>query len=181
MITTGILLAAGKSRRFGTGNKLLANLNGRPLVSYAADSLRASSCDELIAVVADSEVAKLLADFKPVSPTGATMLSSSIRSGIRYAQEHGAARALLVLGDMPNVTPMHLSEVLALATTLQAAASTDGVRRSPPACFPACEFARLTEIDGDRGASDLLASLPKSQLAVAAPNELRDVDRPEDL
>ena len=45
---TGLLLAAGSGRRFG-GNKLLAELKGKPLVLHAATSL--SPCDHLIAVV----------------------------------------------------------------------------------------------------------------------------------
>lgn len=36
-----LLLAAGASRRFGTENKLLAPLAGKPLVRHAGDAARA--------------------------------------------------------------------------------------------------------------------------------------------
>ena len=45
---TGLLLAAGFSRRFG-GDKLLALIDDQPLIAHSAGSL--SPCDRIIAVV----------------------------------------------------------------------------------------------------------------------------------
>ena len=63
MRTVGILLAAGQSRRFGPTDKLMAPLHGRPLVTYAAATLRAVAPDVLIAVTSSEIVAAELDGF----------------------------------------------------------------------------------------------------------------------
>ena len=99
MTLAAILLAAGRSERFGAQDKLLADYRGAPLVSYAADALRDLSPDVLIAVTGSDRVAAILSDFTIVSPNGpGTGLSDSLRAGISTAHEHGVDRVLVVLG-----------------------------------------------------------------------------------
>ena len=182
MTCAGILLAAGASRRFGAGNKLLADLHGRPLVTYAATALAESGCDPLIAVTADRDVANLLDGFEIVGPHGTDPAQAdSLRAGIRRAREIGVTQALVVLGDMPFVTTDHLRAVLEQGQSDLAAATTDGKRRMPPACFPAQLFGDLVAISGDHGAQAILRALPQSALVPASEAMLRDIDTPAEL
>lgn len=182
MTTAGVLLAAGSSRRFGAADKLLANLWGRPLASHAAAALSGAGCDLLIGVAADPEVAALLDGFDVVRPEpGRSGQSDSLRSGIARARACGADQALVVLADMPFVTSAHLRAVLDRAGAAIPAASTDGHRRMPPACFPASTFGRLLALSGDNGARALLSGLSGDALVMAAEGVLRDIDTPEDL
>lgn len=46
-----LLLAAGSSRRFGRGDKLLATLHGRPLIAHAIENALSSGAGRLIVVI----------------------------------------------------------------------------------------------------------------------------------
>ncbi|MEM1065762.1 MAG: NTP transferase domain-containing protein, partial [Pseudomonadota bacterium] len=93
MKTAGVLLAAGASRRFGAADKLLAPLNGRPLISYAARALVAAKPDVLIAISRNADVDTMLAGFDIMKPPeNDPKQSDSLRAGIARAQALGAWR-----------------------------------------------------------------------------------------
>jgi molybdenum cofactor cytidylyltransferase len=177
MARTGLLLAAGASRRFGAPDKLLAELRGRPLIAHAAGVMCATPLDHRIAVIANPALATYLAGFQIVT-VRASAQSDSLRAGLAAAGDPD--RLLIVLGDMPDVTAAHLAKVLAATTDDLPAASHNGRSALPPACFPRPWLAGLGALTGDQGAGRLLRDLPASQL-ISAPGLLRDIDRPEDL
>jgi len=45
-----IVLAGGASRRFGTDNKLLAEISGRPLIRWVTEEVARSGADDLVVV-----------------------------------------------------------------------------------------------------------------------------------
>lgn len=182
MKTAGLLLAAGRSVRFGPENKLLEDLWGLPLVCHAARALQGVGPDRLFAITRDREVADLLPDFTCVSPDkGAADQSASIRAGVAAADHAGAERVLVVLGDMPCITPDHLKGLLKRSEDSFIVATTDGQRRMPPACFRRPVFDLLIKTSGDAGARGLLRQLPITALHPASPDTLYDVDRVDDL
>lgn len=175
----GILLAAGHGRRFGQGNKLLADWHGTPVVVHAAQALRGAAPDQLIAVVRDARVAALLPGFRIVMAREAESMSDSLRLGLAAAQ---ADKALIVLGDMPAVPPAHLAALVRACAPDRAAASAwhapDKLRPGVPACLPRAMFAAARRIRGDQGARELLADATLLPLPEGAG---QDIDRPEDL
>lgn len=178
--TAGVLLAAGHGRRFGAGNKLLADWRGAPVVVHAADALRRAVTDgQLVAVVRDRRVAALLPDFRIVTADGTETMSDSLRLGLAAVR---ADRALIVLGDMPAVPPAHLAALLRACGPGRAAASAhpapDGSRPGVPACLPRAMFAAAARVRGDRGARNLLAGAALVPLPSGAGH---DIDRPGDL
>jgi CTP:molybdopterin cytidylyltransferase MocA len=180
MPTAILLLAAGASRRFGTANKLLAPLDGRPLLRHAADAARAVPADLHLAAVSDPQVADLLPDFRKVLVDPGQPQSASLKAGLALAQAMGATRLLVVLADMPRVPTALMAEVLAKGTTLAAAAS-DGTRILPPACLPAALFPQLRALTGDQGAGALLKNLPTAQRVLGPAAILIDIDTEADL
>lgn len=182
MITVGVLLAAGESSRFGSADKLLAPYLGRPLVSHAADAMRAARLDHLIAVVSSRDVSEELDGFECVWPEdGQASISASIRAGIRRADEIGAERALIALGDMPRVTSLHISRLVRECRADMPSSTTDGERLMSPACFPRRYFPHLMNLEGDAGAQKLLRDLPAECLVAAGADALIDMDAPEDF
>ncbi|MEM0946528.1 MAG: nucleotidyltransferase family protein [Pseudomonadota bacterium] len=182
MKTAGILLAAGASRRFGSKNKLLADLGGKPLVRHAAETLRKHRPDVLVAMTSEPEIARLLDGYDIVAPeTPDPGQADSLRAGLARAHSLGAERFLIVLGDMPFVDVGLLDHVAERCTATSPSAATCNGRIMPPACFPVQTLPHLLSLRGDRGAAAILKALPQSALVPADPLLLRDIDTPEEL
>lgn len=104
---TAILLAAGLSRRFGTENKLLAKMDGTPMVRRTASALCASKADRVIAVLgyqADRVVGVL--DGLPIetvhNPFYRDGRVSSVRTGLE-AVDDDTAGIMMCLSDQPTL------------------------------------------------------------------------------
>ncbi len=178
--TMGIVLAAGRSKRFGAKNKLLARFHGAPIASYAAGAMRAAPFARRLAVVSDPAVADLFEGFEIVEAPPGLPQSESLRLGLRKAMARGAERVVVALADMPLVTSDLLTEIDRRSAIHGASASVDGDRRSPPAGFSRRHFEALLNTTGDRGAVTLLRDLPPAAL-VDASGLLTDIDTVADL
>lgn len=193
---TGIVLAGGRSRRFGS-DKLTARVDGVPLVERAAAALALVSDDVLVVL----------------PPAGGPALPPSIRV-VRDPEPHGgplvglaaglaAARAPIALvagGDMPWLAPGVLAaliERLAAAPATTAAAGLgssdpagDGLERFPIALRVEPALALATELldRGERRLRRLVAGLapdavPETTWRAIDPGGRTtvDVDEPGDL
>ncbi|MEL7046244.1 MAG: nucleotidyltransferase family protein, partial [Pseudomonadota bacterium] len=180
--TVGVLLAAGRSRRFGAANKLLAPLSGKPLVGHAAAALARVRLEHYVAVVRSSDVAAVLTGFDLEQiPEEQESQSDSLRAGIARAARLGASGVLVCLGDMPRVSVLHLEAVVSLGRAQGIAASSQGGKVMPPAWFDSVYFSELEALEGDQGARAILRSLPLAARVSVQSDELVDIDRPEDL
>lgn len=180
-----ILLAAGRSRRFGSADKLLAPVAGMPLAFHAATRIAELAPGRRIAVCpdADAALAQGLAALGfeiAVNADAAAGLSRSLACGIAAAAHGNEAAALVVLADMPFVTATHLRELLVRfdPSKTPVVASTDGRTAMPPALFARSLFGRLQAGAGDRGGKALLDG---AALVTAPPGELADIDLPGDI
>jgi len=185
----GVLLAAGTSSRYGASNKLLATLDGDPLVRHAARSLCRSDLEGVTVVVGHEadRVRNALAEL-PLqvreNPDYEAGQSSSVRAGVRAAADAGAEAALIALGDMPHVSPATVDALIdcyewGAGTAL--AAAYRGTRGNP-VLFDGRFFDALTDVSGDVGGRDILLSSPDAVLVdVDDPGVVRDVDTPADL
>ncbi|MCJ8156723.1 NTP transferase domain-containing protein [Sphingomonas sp. LaA6.9] len=180
-----ILLAAGQSRRFGAGDKLLAELDGDPVALHAARRIVALEPGRRIAVCssADGELARRLdaLGFEIVSNAQPERgLSQSLGAGIGLAASGSAAAALICLADMPFVTVHHLRALLTRFDPEHCpvmASEKDGVAM-PPVIFARSMFDRLRQAQGDQGGRALLAGAARVR---ARAGELADIDVPDDL
>lgn len=175
-----MLLAAGRSTRFGTDDKLLAPWRGRPLIAWAAGALRDAGCDGLLAVVSSPAIgAALPSGFALHHVAPGLPMSQSLRAALRVARDRRAGGLLLCLGDMPGITPDLLRALLALPGS---GACVQGGRRLPPAVIAAGDFDSLLNLpDGDHGARPLIAALPTHRLIPVTAAMAHDIDRPRDL
>ena len=189
---TGILLAAGRGRRFdpaGVRNKLLQRLPGGEFVVVASARTLLAVLPRVVAVVPPSDggvadALRSLGCIVTVCPDADSGMGLSLAHAIRHAplDTHGASGWLVALGDMPFVTEATLQ---ALVRAIEegagiAAPLFDGGRGNPVA-FGASHHAALLALDGDQGARRLLASSPVTTIAVPDPGILRDIDTQGDL
>jgi molybdenum cofactor cytidylyltransferase len=175
------LLAAGGSARFGTADKRLADLGGRPLIDWAAQAGRSIPAARHFAIVsAGFALGDCPAGYAPVVNMAAGEgLASSLSLAARQARMMGATALLVLLADMPLVSARHLAALIAAGDGARPVFSRAGEGRGqPPALFPAALFAQLEALTGDRGARDLAGN---ALFIPAAAEELIDVDTPVDL
>ncbi|NLF34584.1 MAG: nucleotidyltransferase family protein [Clostridiales bacterium] len=178
-------MAAGSGRRFGA-NKLLAPVEGVPMICRAMDSLPPALFARAVAVSCHPEVLALAgrAGYECVeNPWAAEGQSASIRLGVRALREMDGI--LFAVGDQPWLTRRsveRLRSAFAARPDCIAALSWNGARGNP-VIFPADLFPELMALRGDVGGGQVLRRHPDRLLLVeaGAEQELRDVDTPEAL
>ncbi|MFC0254581.1 nucleotidyltransferase family protein [Massilia consociata] len=185
---TGILLAAGRGRRFdpsGVRNKLLQRLPGGERVVAASARRLLSVLPRVVAVVPpdDGGVADALRALGcevTVCAQADGGMGASLVHAIRHALP--ADGWLVALGDMPYVEEATLASLrdAVLAGADIAVPVHDG-RRGNPVAFGARHLDALLALGGDQGARRLLMAHPVTEVAVADPGILRDIDSPADL
>jgi molybdopterin-guanine dinucleotide biosynthesis protein A len=141
---TGVILAGGRSSRYGGAPKGLTRVGGRRIVDRVADALRETT-DRLLLVANDPGASEWLpgvpavADVRP----GAGSLG-----GIHTALVHAGTPILLVAWDMPFVPPSLLRALRRLGADADVAVpESDSSRRGveplcayyAPGCRPAIE------------------------------------------
>jgi len=176
--TVLILLAAGRSSRFGSGNKLAADLDDRPVATHVISALAPVPFKARVAVVGDYD--QPFPGYEIVRNRNVEKgQSHSLRLGIEAARALGAGAALVALADMPRITTAHVLCLLDAADGPEAVvASSNGKAASPPALFGRSRFAALLALDGDEGARALIRA---GLHIVTSPDDLIDIDTPADL
>lgn len=184
-----IVLAAGAGRRFG-GGKLTAQFRGRPLVHWAAQTALSLPVEAVHVVVGAASDAVRLALNAHASnrlifvecDDWASGLSSSLRKGIASLPA-SAARATVLLGDMPNVSLETACRGL-LAVTDGASAALPVFRGRPahPVAFSSDLFPAIDTLRGDQGARSLLRSSPGAvEIQTSCSGDVFDVDTIDQL
>lgn len=185
-IVEGVVLAAGTSSRFGEENKLLATVNGEPLVRRAVRTLLSSQVDRTFVVVGyEADRVRTAVEDLDVTVLDNDAYENGQATSVRTAVEsiRGDA-AVFALGDMPYVAS---ETVDALLDAYEAgvgdalAAAYDG-QRGNPVLFDRQHFPRLANLSGDTGGRDVLMGASSGALiAVDDPGAVTDVDTPDAL
>lgn len=184
-----IVLAAGTSSRFGDENKLLAEIEGEPVVRHAATTALASPVDEVAVVVGHEACAVrealsgLDVDFV-TNDDYAQGQSTSVRAGVAAARERNWDAAIFALGDMPDVSADSIERLVRASAADRAtilAAAYDRTRGNPT-LFDAIHFDALATIEGDTGGRELIVGSGDAALVPTGdPGVVRDIDRPDDV
>jgi molybdenum cofactor cytidylyltransferase len=181
---TGLVLAAGGSKRFGAPKQLLP-YRDTTLLGHILTTARACEFDQLICVIGGS------ADDvrKRVDLTGAEIVennnfgdgcSSSIATALQ-AVSPSADALILLLGDQPGVRTDAVNALIAGRGTspLAACAYEDG--RGHPLAFARTTFEELEALHGDKGVWKLLDRHADQVVDVPIAGRIpRDVDTDED-
>jgi molybdenum cofactor cytidylyltransferase len=184
-----VVLAAGLSRRMG-GNKLLAEIEGMPLVTRCVRAVLASRARPVVVVTGhESERvrAALAGDTLRVAqnPEPEAGLSASLRVGLA-SLDPDVEGAVVCLADMPWVSAAHVDALLAAFEAdarRPICVPTWQGRRGNPVLWPARHFAEIAALSGDRGARALIDAHAAEvcTVPVADAGVTRDVDTPDAL
>lgn len=180
MFVSGIILAAGKSQRFGRKPKLITDLNGKPLLMHSVNAALSSDIREIIVVTGPETKEKI--DF----PEGLNIIvnndqelgmSHSINLGISQISKDADA-FMILLGDMPNISSKLISMLIEKFKGNRNSIITSSLKGKtmPPVLFPSSYRDILKELTGDRGARDLIKSEDNVIRLELSDSELADVD-----
>ncbi len=184
---SGVVLAAGASRRFGGPlPKQLVELDGEPLVRRAARTALAARLGEVIVVVGHrgAEVRRAVQEL-PVtvvdSPRWQQGQSRSVRAGLAAVAERAAA-AVFIPCDQPHLTAELIDRLVA-----EHAASGQPIvvpayrgRRGSPVLIARALFPELARLEGDAGGRQLFDRHPVHELELEDEAALIDLDHPAD-
>jgi molybdopterin-guanine dinucleotide biosynthesis protein A len=188
-----IVLAGGRSERFGDADKLTARIGGSTLLERAVAAV-ATVADDVVVVLRPGEPTIVVpsaarAAHDPTEGEGplAGMFAGLLSVG-------GSATAIVVGGDMPDLQPQVLRLMLAClddpSVEMVVLDDGDGARPLPMVVRtgPAADAAQTLLDGGSRRLRDLVGTLRTAVLDQAtwmaldpARSTLRDVDEPGDL
>lgn len=189
MSVAAVILAAGRGSRFAGAPKMLAELDGRPLVRHAADAAAAAGLAPVVAVLGHEgdAVAAALAGLDIVlvrNPAYADGLSTSLRAGFA-ALPVASEAAVVLLGDMPRVAAPLVSRLAGAWTEAGRPAAlvpTFAGRRGNPVVLSAALAPEIARLAGDAGAGPLLRGRADVvEIALDDPAVALDVDTADAL
>ncbi len=185
-----VILAAGRSTRFGGSNKLLAALDGVPIVRRVAEAVLASRARPVVVVTGhqSDRVEEALKDLDVRlvhNPNYAKGLSTSLKAGIGTLPT-GVDGAIVCLGDMPRIEASHIDRLIAAFAPKEGrliALPVHNGKRGNPALFGRALFADMMEAEGDTGARHIIGNHADEVAEVDLGTDaiFADVDTPEAL
>ncbi len=186
---SALVLAAGTSSRMGS-NKLLADLNGVPMIAQTVKRIAASGVESITVVTGHqaAEIEAALQGFKIAkihNPNYAQGLATSLRAGVAALQDSYDA-ILVCLGDMPLIDPRDINRMIAAFNPTEQRSIVVPVHERTfgnPVLWGAEHFAALLACEGDRGARGLLEKLKDDAVEIVIENQsvVLDADTPEAL
>jgi len=187
MHLAAIVLAAGRSQRFGAHNKLLQDLAGAPVIARTVAAVAEAHFHDIIVVTGqDHEAMEHALRAYPVRfhrcAPELIGIGYSIAAGVGVLSDDSAGVAILP-GDMPLISASTLRMVaeafiIEVGERVVYAADATGAQRNP-VIWPRSYFAALRDLTGDRGAKSLMRDAVA--VTVRDDRELLDVDTPEVL
>jgi molybdenum cofactor cytidylyltransferase len=157
-IARPVVLAAGAGRRFG-GDKMLADVDGIPLIRHAATAY-AELCGQVTVVVSpDDRLREALVGLPVdivVNPGADEGIASSIRVAVGHSRSHPAL--MIALGDEPRVDRGLVMQVMQLWHQTRAPVVVPKYSGEPghPVLFDEATYDDLLTLRGDRGAKSLI-------------------------
>jgi molybdenum cofactor cytidylyltransferase len=181
---TGLVLAAGGSRRLGASKQLLP-YNGRAPLDHVLGTARACPFDQLLCMIgASADEIRGRVDLRGAEVVENRHFGEGCSSSIAAALSAVDPRAdvlVLMLGDQPGVTAQTVTSLLAGRgnAPLAACAYEDG--RGHPLAVARSTFGALERLHGDKGVWKLLDRHADQMVDVPVPGRIpRDVDTDAD-
>jgi molybdenum cofactor cytidylyltransferase len=181
---TGLVLAAGGSKRLGQAKQLLPYGSGS-LLGHVLDTARRCNFDQLLCVLggrAEDVVQRI--DFDGVEVVENRQFGEGCASSIAAALEAVDPRSeglVLLLGDQPGVSAATVSALIAGRGEAPIAACGYSDGRGHPLVFARPMFGELGDLHGDKGVWKLLDRHADEVVAVAVDRSIPpDVDTWDD-
>lgn len=184
-MVTGIILAAGFSRRMGE-EKLLLKINGETIIERVIKASYKSKLDKIILIYRKKEVGDIGKAYgiETIHNKNANLgQSQSMKLGIQAAGEAGAY--MFIVGDQPFLTEELINKLLEeyKVGELPIVIPYFNGERSMPMVISSKYKDELLKVEGDKGGRDIVKNNPHKVKKVHIEDKKigMDLDTPEDL
>jgi len=158
-----VILGAGQSRRMGSVNKLLAEIDGRPMVAHVVTTAQESKVHRILVVTGyeRERLQRALTDYDVEfvhNPDYAEGLSTSLSAAVSALDDDTDA-AVFCLGDMPGVSPEHINALINAFDPnagRQICIPTFNGKWGNPVLWDRRFFSAMQNVSGDVGARHLI-------------------------
>lgn len=180
-----IILAAGKSRRFGDSDKRFTVLpHGGVLINALVRRAKKTGLDVSVVINAKDTIADKIDAPCIVAPNAEQGMGASIADAVSVFAKRSAAESLLIMpADLPLLRIESLRRVAASAAPNRIIVPECEGRRGHPVAFGRQFWPLLSELTGDEGARSVIANHHESVDIVELQDEgiYRDADTPEEM
>lgn len=177
-----VVMAAGRSERFGE-NKLLRELDGKPLALRTMEAIPRDAFAKIITVTRFAEIrqfSETLGFAVVENDAPEEGLSRTIRLGLAETADCDAV--LFTVADQPMLSRETFLRLLAAWKPGRICAAAEGGRRGNPCLFCRSFFPELNALSGDHGGASVIRRHEDAlTLVETAPAELWDCDTPKAL
>lgn len=178
-----VILAAGKSERFGAP-KVLLDWRGKPLVRRSAETALEAGLETIVVTGEyDRQIRAALKDL-PVqirtNPRWAEGQSTSLQVGLEAVEKAGSV--IFMLADQPYASSALLKSLLEVHrhTLAPVVAPRVNGRRANPVLFDRVTFTDLQNVRGDQGGRAVMEHWPVTYVDTHDSRLLVDIDTPDD-
>ena len=181
-----VLLASGLSTRFANGDKLLANLQDKPILKHVIDALKEIKVRKIVVIGTTQYERKRLfknSDWEIVensSPEDGQ--GSSLAIAVRHIIPETPSKLMVCLSDMPFIPKEHYQKLLNNTSPNLGAAFTSSLTyKGPPAIFSGDLLPFLQTLSGDEGARRILPKGTALHFIEVPQHQTIDIDTQDDL
>jgi len=177
------ILAAGSSKRFGTEDKLMAELSGKPILQHVIEATSGLSFKSRYGIVPPHSVRRrhLFESYGYQSIDNINASSgqgSSLALASKTALEGPYDSLCVMLGDMPFVTGEHLRKLLKSGADKSISQCRDHLM--PPMSIKRSVFSEMAGIAAETGAKALFNSANVEKIPLSS-HQAQDIDTKETL
>ncbi len=186
MKIAGLILAAGGSSRMGDENKLMMPFQGKPMLNHVVNASLNSNLTQTFVVVGhqSSEIKNLVQSDNiqcVENEQWETGMASSIVAGISQLKQFDGF--LILLGDMPLVTPELINEIIFHGSADKIVIPIKDGLHGNPVFFGSKFRDELLTLYGDSGAKKVIQDNLSSMIKIEIQSNIifKDYDTKESL
>lgn len=178
-----LVLAAGFSRRFGADKRLARLGDGRTVLESVVQAIEAAGLDCVVAQNSDRQLPLAVSLKRLTIPAAIAARGMGASLAAAVQQLPSDTDLIVCLADMPFVLPSTYAALAAAMRPGRIVCPRYHGKRGNPVGFSNSFREALIQLEGDRGARDLLQKWIESVdfIEVDDPGIHRDIDLPQDL
>lgn len=184
---TGIILAAGGSKRLGQPKQIL-KINNEYLINLVISNSLESNLSSIVVVLGAyyNQIRPILNNENKIQIVNnrdwRKGQSTSLISGLKIADTDKTNAVMFLLGDQPFITKNIINSLIDKFDEgmHDVVMVKTGEKKTPPIIFSRSCFEQIYKLEGDKGARDIIGSLKTGYLENLDPTAIIDIDTKEE-